>query len=112
MKRLFSLSASKSTSSLSGTISGNKISADLPQQTPEDQDHNTKKVSKPKQSSDDQENNEKYLACNQQSSLEKQDDFNAMPSELQRRDPNEPNSEEDRAHGANGSKQRVSDTRF
>jgi len=112
VKRLFSLSGSKSTSSLSGTISGNKKSADSPQQKPEDEEHDMKKVTNPKQSSDDQENNDKHLACNQQSSLKQQNDSNAMPSELQRRAPNEPNSEVDRAQGANGSKQHVSDTRF
>jgi len=112
VKRLFSLSTSKSTSSLSGTFSDNKKSAVSPQQKPEDQDHNMKRVNNSKQGSDDQDNNENYLACKQQRSLEKQDDSKAMPSELQKKAPNEPNSEEDRVHGANDSKQHVTVTRF
>jgi len=112
VRRLLSLSTSKSTSSLSGTISDNKKSAVSPQQNPEDQDHNMKRVNSPKQGSDDQDNNENCLACKQQCSLEKQDDSKATPSELQSRAPNEPNSEGDRAHGANGSKQHFTDTRF
>ena len=110
MKRLFSLSNSKSTSSLSGTINNNKKSAVSPQQKPEDEDHTMKRVTNPKEGSDDQDNNENYLACKQQSGLEKQDHSKAMPSELQRRTPNEPNSEEERAHG--GSSSRKHDTRF
>jgi len=112
VKRLFSLSTSKSTSSLSGTFSDNKKSAVSPQQKPEDQDHNMKRVNNSKQGSDEQDNNENYLACKQQRSLEKQDDSKAMPSELQKKAPNEPNSEEDRVHGANDSKQHVTVTRF
>ena len=112
MKRLFSVSTSKSTRSLSGTISDNKKSAVSPEQKPEDQDHNMKRVNDPKQRSDDQDNNENYLACKQRSSLEKQDDLKAMPCELQKRTPSELNSEEDRAHGRNGSKQHLTDTRF
>lgn len=112
MKRLFSLSTSKSTSSLSQTISNNKKSAVSPQQKPEDQDHNLKSVNNPKEGSDNEDNKENYLACKQQNSLEKQDDSKAMPSEPQRRTPNEPNSEEDGAHGGNGSKKHVTDTRF
>lgn len=86
-------------------------SADSPRQKPEDQDHNMKEVKKPKRSND-QENNDKYLTCNQRGRLEQQDDFNAMPSELQWRTPNEPIGEEDRAQGANDSKQHISDTHF
>lgn len=112
VKRLFSLSRSKSTSSLSGTISDNKKSSVSPQQKPEDQDQNVKNINIPKQGSDDQDNNNKYLACKQLSTSEKQDDLNAMTSELQRKAPNEPNNEEDRAYDANGPKQHVSDTRF
>lgn len=107
VKRLFSLSRSKSTSSLSGTISDNKKSSVSPQQNPEDKDHNVKNIG-----SDDQENNNKYLACKQLSTSQKQDDLKAMTSELQRKAPNEPNGEEDRACDANGSKQHVSNTRF
>ena len=71
-----------------------------------------KRVNNPKEGSYDQDNNETCLACKQQSSLEKQDDSTAMPSELQRRTPDEPNNEEDRAHGGSGSKKHVTDTRF
>jgi len=112
MKRLFSLSTSKSTNSLSGIISDNKKSAVSPQQIPEDQDHNMKRVNNPKQGSDDQDNNENYLACKQQSSLENQADSKATLSEIKKRAANEPNSEGDRAQGANGSTQHVTDTRF
>ena len=108
---MFSLSTSKSTSSLSETISNNKKSAVSPQQEPEDKDHDMKRVNNPKEGSDDQDDNQN-LACKQQSSLEKKDDSKAMPSELQRRTPNESNSEEDRAHGGSGSKKHVTDTRF
>ena len=69
-----------------------------------------KTVTNPKEGSDDKDNNENFLACKEQSSLEKQDDAKAMPSELQRRTPNEPNSEEDLAQGGSGS--RKHDTRF
>lgn len=112
VKRLFSLSRSKSTSSLSGTISDNKKSSVSPEQKPEDKDHNVKNINNPKRGSDDQDNNNKYSACKQLSASEKQDDLKAMTSELQRKAPNEPNSEEDRAYDANGSKQHVSDTHF
>ena len=71
-----------------------------------------KRVNNPKEDSDDQDDNQNYFACKQQSSLEKQDDSKAMPSELQRRTPNESNSEEDRTHGGSGSKKHVTDTRF
>lgn len=71
-----------------------------------------KRLNNPKEGSYDQDNNENYLACKQQSSLEKQDDSKAMPSELQRRTPDESNNEEDRAHGGSGSKKHVTDTRF
>ncbi|XP_078379699.1 uncharacterized protein LOC144662705 isoform X2 [Oculina patagonica] len=98
VKRMFTLSTSKSTSSLNLHLS-NKKTAVSPQQKPADQDNNENNSNIPKQSSNDQPNNNEHSDNNQQSSLDQQNDVNAIPLQPQERTTDDTNKQVHPAQG-------------
>lgn len=113
VKRMFTLSTSKSTSSLNlNRLSSNKKTAVSPQQKLADQDDNEKNSNSPKQSSNDQHNNDEHLDSNQQSNLDQQNDGNAIPSQPQGSSTEDPDKKVDPAQGEIDPEQNVCDTRF
>lgn len=111
VKRMFTLSTSKSTSSLNVHLS-NKKTAVSPQQKPADQDNNENNSNIPKQSSNDQPNNNEHSDNNQQSSLDQQNDVNAIPLQPQERTTDDTNKQVHPAQGKMEPEQNVCDTRF
>ncbi|KAJ7381334.1 G-protein coupled receptor [Desmophyllum pertusum] len=103
MKRLFSLSTSKSTSSWSGTSeSSGKKSVDSHQQNPAEQ-HNQHNEKDSKDSSPDEDYSDRYL----------QNNLNAIASQLQRTETDYPgNDKANPAMEANVPKQHINETRF
>ena len=103
MKRLFSLSTSKSTSSWSGTSeSSGKKSVDSHQQNPAEQ-HNQHNEKDSKERSPDEDYSDRYL----------QNNLNAIASQLQRTETDYPgNDKANPAMEANVPKQHINETRF